>query len=231
MKNDVRYLNFKFEVKADTDKELIIEGHGAIKNKVDNQKDVIMDGAFTKTLKQRAGRIAFCSQHDIWNPIGKILEINEDEKGLFVKVRISDAEGSIKTKIREGILKEMSIGYVVLESKRGEIGGEEVRFLEEIKLYEVSVVTVAAMPEAMIESMKSEEQTNSDVIEVEFDRLIGITPNTEKKYEIMKLKALVLSLPLDSKGPETPPEEDNTNEDEPQVRTIEMKGFNFKNEN
>ncbi len=228
MKNDVRYLNFKFEVKADSKDEMIIEGHGAIKNEIDSYKEVITDGAFTKTLLQRKGRIAFCLQHDIYNPVGKVMEIREDDKGLFVKVRISDSEEGVKTKIREKILKEMSIGYVTIDAKKGEKGGEDVLFLTEIKLYEVSLVTIAAMEHAMIEAIKAEGQKNSDVIEAEFDRLIGITRNTEKKYEIMQLKALVMSLPLDSKGTETPPKKKDTNKNKPQVRTIDMKDFNLK---
>ena len=58
---------------------------------------------------------------------------------------------------------------------------EEVNFLTEIKLYEVSLVTVAANSEAMIESMKTDGQTNSDVVSDEFDRLIAIERNNEKK--------------------------------------------------
>ena len=199
MKKELKFLNIPFEVKADSDKELIIEGHGAVKNNVDAGGDIILDGAFTKTLDQRKGRIAFCLQHDIRTPIGKILEITEDAKGLFLEVRISDAEGDVKTKIKEGILKELSIGYSVIAGKSGERDGKEVFFITEVKLYEVSLVTIAMNELAMIEGMKAEGQTNADVIEDEFDRLLAIERNEEKKYEILKLKALVMSLPLDNK--------------------------------
>jgi HK97 family phage prohead protease len=209
MKRELKFLNIPFQVKADTDDELVIEGN------IDSAGDVIVDGAFKKTLSERAGRIAFCLQHDIFNPIGKILEIKEDEKGLFLKVRISDSEPDVKTKIREGILKEMSIGYSVMDAKNGEKDGKDVLFLTDIKLFEVSLVTVAANPEAMIEAMKAEGQTTQDVIEAEFDRLLALERNNEKKYEIMKLKALVMSLPFESKGTEKPLEDDNTNQDEP----------------
>jgi len=220
MKRELKFLNIPFEVKADSDKELIIEGHGAVKGNIDSYKDVIVDGAFTKTIEQRGERIAFCLQHDIRNPIGKIQEIKEDGKGLFLKVRISDSEGDIKTKIREGILKEMSIGYSTVDAKAGEVGGEDVTLLTEIKLYEVSLVTVAANEQAFIESMKADGQTNADVISDEFDSLIAIEKNNEKKYEIMKLKALVMSLPLESK--ETPLKKDSTDKDKPLITKDEL---------
>jgi len=220
MKKELKFLNIPFQVKADSDDELIIEGHGAVKGNIDSYKDVITDGAFKKTIKEQGDRIAFCYQHDIYNPIGKIQDIKEDGRGLWLKVKISDAENDIKTKIREGILKEMSIGYSVMDAKRGEQEGEDVNFLTEIKLYEVSLVTIAANPLAMIESMKSDGETNKDVIESEFDRLLNIERSKEKKYEIQKLKTLVMSLPFESKATEKPAEENNTNEDEP-ILTVE----------
>ena len=215
MNKELKFLNIPFEIKADSDNELIIEGHGAVKNNIDSYKDVIVDGAFTKTIKEQGERIAFCLQHDIRNPIGKIQEIKEDEKGLFLRVKISDAEGGIKTKVKEGILKEMSIGYSVIQAEEGEKDGKEVLFLQQIKLYEVSLVTLAANPLAIIEGMKADGQSNKDVIEAEFDSLLAIERNNEKKYEIMKLKALVMSLPLESKSVETPPKDKGTNKDKP----------------
>lgn len=204
MKRELKFLNIPFEVKADSEKELIIEGHGAVKNNIDSYKDVIIDGAFKKTIEQMGDRIAFCYQHDIWNPIGKILEIREDEKGLFLKVKLSEAEGDIKTKIREGILKELSIGYSVISDEKGEKEGKEVNFLKEIKLYEVSLVTIAANAEAMIESMKQDGATNTDVITAEFDRIISIERNNNKKYELMKLKSLIIPQLVKDTIPEEP---------------------------
>lgn len=199
MKKELKFLNIPFEIKADSNDELVIKGHGAVKGNIDSYKDVISDGAFKKTIKEQGERIAFCYQHDIYNPIGKIQVIEEDSKGLYLEVKISDAENDIKTKIKEGILKEMSIGYATMDAKRGEQEGQDVNFLTEIKLYEVSLVTIAANPLAMIESMKSEGQENVDVIDNEFDRLINIERQKEKRFELMKLKALVMSLPLESK--------------------------------
>lgn len=222
MKRELKFLNIPFEVKADSDNELIIEGHGAVKGNIDSYKDVIVDGAFKKTIKEQGDRIAFCYQHDIYNPIGKIIEIKEDSKGLWLRVKISDAENDIKTKIKEGILKEMSIGYSVIDMKRGEQDGEDVNLLTEIKLYEVSLVTLAANPLAIIEGMKAEGQTNKDVIEAEFDRLINIERQKEKRFEIMKLKALVMSLPLEAKAAEKPEKEESTIEDEPLMTKEEI---------
>lgn len=190
---DLSFKSFDFlETKADDSGNLTITGYGAVFGNVDSVGDIIEKGAFAKTLIDNSGRIAFCYQHDIWNPIGKIIEIREDEKGLWIKVMISAAEDDIQTKIKEGILKEMSIGYRTINSRNEIRDGKDVNILSEIKLYEISLVTIAANPLAMIEDMKSEERQS--LIEKEFNRLIAIVKNENVNFEIMKLKGLTLSV-------------------------------------
>jgi HK97 family phage prohead protease len=201
---NLKFKNFEIEeTKADESGGLTISGYGAVFGNVDSYGDIIEKGAFTKTLSDRAGRIAFCYQHDIWNPIGKIIEIGEDEKGLKVKVKISAAEEDIQTKIKEGILKEMSIGYRTVNSHSEMRDEKEVNLLTEIKLIEVSLVTVAANPLAVIEKMKGEEKQN--YISKEFDRVLAIVRNDNINFEIQKLKSLVLSATPEQQQPEKQP--------------------------
>lgn len=180
------------EYKSDDSGNLIINGYGAIFDNVDDGDDKIIKGAFAETLIKRAGRIAFCFQHDLHNAIGKILEIREDEKGLFLSVMISAAEDDIQIKIKEGIYKEMSIGYRVLDSKDEVIDGKTIRVITKILLYEVSIVTIAMNEYAGIESMKSEER--KDLIDSEFNRLIAIVRNENLNFEIRRLKEITLSV-------------------------------------
>lgn len=200
----MKNLDFKdfeiLETKADDKGGLTIFGYGAYFGNIDSYGDIIESGAFSKTLIERKDRIAFCYQHDIWNPIGKIQEISEDEKGLKITVKLSDAEKDIQTKVREGILKEMSIGYRTVNSKQEIRDSQEINILTEIKLIEVSLVTVAANPLAVIESMKGEEKIN--YVENEFDRVLAIVKNDNINFEIQKLKSLVFSLPPVTQQPD-----------------------------
>lgn len=193
MKHDLQYKDFQIEsFKADeSGKDLIIEGWGAYFDNVDSYGDVIKKGAFTKTLMERKDRIAFAYQHDVWNPIGKIMEIEERDKGLFLRVKLSAAEKDIQTKVKEGILKEMSIGYRTINSAPAVIDGQDINTLTEVMLYEVSLVTIAANPKALITSMKGEEKR--DFLDEEFERLIAIERNQQKKYDLMKLKSYVIT--------------------------------------
>jgi len=203
----LEFKSFKIlETKADDSGNLMITGYGAVFNNVDAGNDVIQKGAFAETLTERLGRIAFCYQHDIWNPIGKIQSIYEDEKGLKLEVMISAAEDDIQTKIKEEILKEMSIGYRVIDAKDEIRNGVNCRVLTKISLYEVSLVTIAMNPLAMIEGMKSEDREN--FIEKEFNRLIAIVKNENLNFELMKLKGLTLSVLAQEKT--EPPKEETT---------------------
>lgn len=198
--DNLRFKNFEIsETKADDSGGLEISGYGAFFDNVDSYDEIIRKGAFEKTLTERKDRIAFCYQHDIWNPIGKIKEIFEDKKGLKIKVKISDAEKDIQTKVKEGILKEMSIGYRTVSSNQETIDEKVVTVLTELKLIEVSLVTVAANPLAIIESMKADEKI--DYVENEFNRVLAIVKNENINFEIQKLKSLVFSLPPVAKQP------------------------------
>ncbi len=204
MPHDLKFKSFEIKShKAEADGSLIIEGYGAIFGNVDSVNDVINPGAFTKTLQERADRIAFCLQHDIYNPIGKILDIKEDSIGLWLQVKLSAAEQDTQTKIREGILTEMSIGYRVINCLDGTVDGKSITYLNEVMLYEVSLVTIAANELAIITGMKSDEK--KDFIKSEFERLIVIERNPQKKFELMKLKAEIETLIKEEPKQITPP--------------------------
>jgi HK97 family phage prohead protease len=194
MKN-LEYKNYEIKsVQEPNEGEMYIEGYGAVFGNIDSYKDIIEKGAFKKSISENKERIAFCYQHDIYEPIGKIEEIKEDEYGLWLKVRISDTADDVKTMIREGILKEMSVGFQTVKSTIDE--QTYIRTITEVKLWEVSIVTIAANPLALIGSVKSIEEKNT-ILEQEFDKIIAIEQNREKKYNLLKLKSLVFALPVE----------------------------------
>lgn len=154
-KKKIESKSFKFELES-ADEDGVFSGYAAVFGNRDSGDDVIEKGAFTKTIKEDFGRIKILSQHDDCElPIGKPLELREDEKGLYIKGKISDtAKGrDIRTLLRDGVLNELSIGYDAVDfefdSKEG------VRRLKEIKLWEVSIVTWAMNDQAKIDEVKA----------------------------------------------------------------------------
>ena len=76
----LQFKNFEIqETKADDSGGLTITGYGAAFNNIDSYGDIIEKGAFKNTLEDRGDRVAFCYQHDIWHPVGKIEEMKEDD--------------------------------------------------------------------------------------------------------------------------------------------------------
>ena len=206
MKLELKFSDFRIENKAKDDQgRLSIAGWAARFGNVDSYGDVIQQGAFAKTIQERADRIAFCWQHDIYQPIGKITLLEERTEGLWVEVLLSASEDDIATKVSEGIVKEMSIGYSTINSVWTQVDGNDIRNLTEVKLYEISLVTIAANADATVEMVKSEEEKTS-LIDSEFERIIAITKNESQKYDLLKLHTTIKSL-LKHKPTEKPLEE------------------------
>jgi len=133
-------------------------------------------------------------------------------------VAISASEGDIQTKIKEGILKEMSIGYRTINSTETIVNEQTIYNLTEIKLYEISLVTIAANELATIEGMKSEEKKT--YFDDAFERLIVTERGEKKRFELMKLKAQIIAL-ID-REPETN-KEHTPDTEPPQIFDIDSK--------
>ena len=50
---------------------------------VDSDKDIIRKGAYQKTIQENGNRVKYLYQHNMMQPIGKMKELYEDEKGLM----------------------------------------------------------------------------------------------------------------------------------------------------
>ena len=149
------------QFKADMDSR-IIEGHAARFSNRDSHGDVIVRGAFAKTIRERAdGGLAFpvLRDHDPTRPVGKSVEILEDELGLFTRSKIVKTQLGDETLelAREGILTGMSIGFFPIKKEFGRIDGKGVRLLKELAVVEYSVLLFPANKKARITAVKSAE--------------------------------------------------------------------------
>ncbi len=145
----------QFKMDSFDEGEGLFSGYAAVFDNIDSGGDVIEPGAFTKTLAEGWDRVKILALHnDCWLPIGRPIELREDENGLFISARISDtAMGKdVKILLRDGVLSELSIGYDPIVFDYDENG---LRHLREVKLWEVSVVTWAMNQEAVITGYKS----------------------------------------------------------------------------
>jgi HK97 family phage prohead protease len=143
-----------FEIKKEPDADGVFEGYASTFGNIDNGMDVVARGAFMKSLGSRKVRMLW--QHDMTQPIGVWDEIEETENGLYVKGRISsDVQRGREAMalMRMGALDSMSIGFVT--KRASQEGNGSVRRLDEVDLYEISLVTFPMNEKATVTDVKS----------------------------------------------------------------------------
>lgn len=134
------------------------EGYASMFGVQDSDGDVIVKGAFRNSLERAAetGRMPkMLWQHDYRQIIGKWMEMREDDNGLWVKGRLimevrqgQEAYALLKA----GVLDAMSVGFNI---PAGGATGTAGRVIEEADLWETSLVTWGANPEARVTNVKS----------------------------------------------------------------------------
>jgi hypothetical protein len=131
----------------------VVSGYASLFGRVDQGGDVVQAGAYGASLKAlgAAGRrVKMLWQHDPAQPIGVWDEVREDGRGLFVKGRILTevAQGrEAAALLAAGAIDGLSIGYRTVRATRD---GKGRRRLDELDLWEVSLVTFPMLPEARV---------------------------------------------------------------------------------
>ena len=138
-----------------------ISGYLSSFDNKDSDGDIIVKGAYKRTLDNRKDQIFFLNQHDWKQPHGKFDELKEDNKGLFfVSNPLIDTSYSMDTlKLYEaGIIKEHSVGFITVKDEVK----SDARYIKEIKLYEGSNVTLGANSETPFTGFKSMDKKEVD---------------------------------------------------------------------
>ncbi len=143
-------------LKIDSLGEKEFEGYGAVFGNVDYGGDSIAPGAFRKSLaehKKANSLPVMLWSHDPAIVIGKWHEMSEDKNGLRVKGELADTQAGRETHtlLKMKAVGGMSIGYETLDSEYTKGG---VRVLKEIRLHELSVVSMPMNPLAQITAVK-----------------------------------------------------------------------------
>jgi HK97 family phage prohead protease len=152
---ELEYKRFPLNVKALEKRQF--EGYLSTFGNVDHGNDMVVQGAFKKTLKDWKSRDELPPMfwmHQADRVPGKWLDMSEDDDGLYVKGELADTELGNEMYVLLGMkaVRGMSIGYVVVDR---DYNKEGIRILKEIDLWEGSIVSMAMNPLAKIEGVKS----------------------------------------------------------------------------
>ena len=182
---------------ADIDEKMgIVKGYGSYFGNKDSDGDVIAKGAYQKTIKENGERVRYLWQHKMDKPIGKIKEMYEDDKGLMFVAEIPKTTlgNDALELMKAGIVTENSVGILPIQKQMK----DGYREITEVKLYEISAVTLAANDQAKILDVKGKVD-----IENEFKRFDALAKLIRKgkisdemgyaiEAEILKLKSFFI---------------------------------------
>lgn len=147
-----------FELKAISD-DGVFEGYGSVWGVEDWYRDVMLKGAFAKSLaahKLKGTMPSMLWQHRDDNVVGVYEEMKEDDYGLYLRGRLlkedvaqaREAYALMKVKAITGL--SVGIRVQVDEYDRN----SDVRTIKEAELWEISLVTWPANDLARVESVK-----------------------------------------------------------------------------
>lgn len=142
-----------FDIKKDDIAGRVFSGYASTFD-VDLGGDIIVPGAFKKTIEGRQQAVKVLWQHN--EPIGKSMRMYEDSIGLFVEGKVSKTrlgDEAIEL-MRDGVVDQMSIGFTIPTGK-SELSDEGTRVIREVKLFEFSPVTFPMNPNSVITSVKN----------------------------------------------------------------------------
>lgn len=176
----------------------IITGYASVFDTIDSYGDVIQRGAFTRTLnaaKAKGKTIPVLWQHNPHEPIGRTLDITEDDHGLRIRAEllINDVE-----KAREahalaaaGILGGLSIGFSIPKTTSAGTPGvtydpdTDTHQIHEVRLWEYSLVTFPANEDATMTSVKHALAAAARATREATDALDKITEYTRELRAIL----------------------------------------------
>lgn len=174
--NEKKYQEFDWQL-DDVHEDGSFAGYASVFNVLDSHQDIMMQGAFRRTLLERKGKVKLLWQHDFSAPIGTFTCIREDSKGLYVEGKLLlDVQrgGEAHSLLKAGAMNGLSIGYTVVDYAYDDKAG--ARLLKDVDLWEISLVTFPANESATITRVKS-------AVDVETDGSSVVLPETLREFE------------------------------------------------
>jgi hypothetical protein len=151
----MKYRDLEIEIKDIGESDGTFVGLASVYGNEDLGGDIVVPGAFQKTLQDRGGEVPLLWQHNMREPIG-IGKLADTPKGLEIQGKLVLSVARAKEAydlLKNRVIKGLSIGY---DTVRDEIKDKK-RLLKELKLWEVSVVTFPMNELANVQSVKSED--------------------------------------------------------------------------
>ena len=137
------------------------EGYASLFDREDLGRDVVLPGAFRRSLRERGSSgIKMLFQHDPNEPIGVWDSLREDRRGLYAAGHLMPdvrRAREVRALMQAGAIDGLSIGFRTVKARKDARSG--VRRLMEVDLWEISVVTFPMQPQARAKLIKNINKT------------------------------------------------------------------------
>jgi len=196
------YKTATFDIKGLDEESRTVSGYLSAFNHKDLDGDVILKGAFTKSIdehgpaSQSPQKIAFLYQHDLKEPLGRFTTLTEDDFGLYFEAELDTTAraSQVIKQYQSGTLNQHSIGFRYIPDKVKYDETSEAWYISEVRLLEGSVVTIGANENTPFMGMKASELTitGEQLVKETEEMLKELT--AEQAYEARKIIAKHIAL-------------------------------------
>lgn len=170
----MQFKQVSHEIKELDDAKGIVVAYASVYNNIDSDNEIIVQGAFTKTVNENKKRIRVLKDHDPRIGLGVPLDINaNDSYGLLTTTQFNlkkevsrDMYEDIKLFLANGLNAELSIGFQTIKSIEERLDEEkEVEKITEVKLWEYSFLSNwAANERAIVQNVKNKKEDAMDLL-------------------------------------------------------------------
>ena len=166
--------SYPIQFKDADGKKGIVTGYFADFGTIDSDGDIIMPGAFRKSINEwgpasAKKRIKHLLNHNTSQPLGVLTLLQEDNKGLYYESQLGSHSLGVDfvKMVESGLVTEHSIGFQTIKYNQLKPWdswkqGEAARELIDLKLYEGSSLTAwGANMNTPLTGMKAEKKLNN----------------------------------------------------------------------
>lgn len=150
-------------------------------------RERIAPGAFKRAI-ERAKDIHFLVEHNdkqiLSSTRNNSLQLREEDKGFFMSAEISPTtygKDSFQL-VKDGILQNLSFGFRSLKDSWTQVNGMAIRTVEDLELYEISLVRDPAYTQSSIQAR------SINIEQIEVPDLKDLTENKEEERGIDMIK-------------------------------------------
>lgn len=157
----------------------IVEGYASVFNVVDSHGDLVVKGAFRNSLRSTTPVMLWAHSHS--QPVGRWIELREDDKGLYVVGQLNlntQAGKDAFEHLKAGDINAFSIGYMV--NPNGSEMKNGINYLLDLELAEISLVSLPSNPQARVTSVKNLNTAKPQTLR-EFETLLREAGNFSRK--------------------------------------------------